>query len=78
MREHNRVAGQLARINPTWSDERLFNEARRIVIATYQHIVYNEYVPIAIGWNTASQFDLLPIQTDDYYMGYDPKVRNSF
>ena len=45
MREHNRVAKLLANYNPTWNDESIFQEARRIVIAEMQHITYNEYIP---------------------------------
>ncbi len=74
MREHNRLATELNKLNPFWSDERLFNEARRILIAQYQHIIYNEYVPVTVGWNTASQFDLLPLQSNEYHKGYDSTV----
>jgi len=42
--EHNRIARNLANKNPSWSDEILFYEARRRVIAIIQAITYNEYV----------------------------------
>ena len=46
MREHNRIANELSELNPTWSDESLFQEAKRITIAEYQNVIYSEWLPI--------------------------------
>ncbi|KAF0306654.1 Peroxidase [Amphibalanus amphitrite] len=48
LREHNRVAASLA-ARHSWHDERLFEEARRLVIAEYQHVLFNEWLPALLG-----------------------------
>ncbi len=35
-RYHNAVARRLSRDHPSWGDQRLFERARRVVIATWQ------------------------------------------
>uniref|UniRef100_A0A7M5V0Z6 Uncharacterized protein n=1 Tax=Clytia hemisphaerica TaxID=252671 RepID=A0A7M5V0Z6_9CNID len=45
VREHNRVASQLRLLNYHWREEKLYQEARKIVIAEWQHVVFNEWVP---------------------------------
>jgi hypothetical protein len=58
LRAHNIHARGLARANPKWGDERIFNEARRIAIAQLQHITYAEYLPIVFGPTLMKYYDL--------------------
>jgi len=44
LREHNRVAGELALAYPKWDDERLFQTARNIMIVLLIKIVIDEYI----------------------------------
>ncbi|XP_063025375.1 dual oxidase 2 isoform X2 [Melospiza melodia melodia] len=48
-RYHNRVAAALAQQHPAWSDEDLFQHARKRVIATFQSIVLYEWLPTLLG-----------------------------
>jgi len=81
MREHNRLAKQLSYINPHWGDERIFQEARKIVIASIQHITYAEWLPALLGENYTRQ-NGLELLTEGYRNAYnetvDPAVSNSF
>ncbi len=54
-REHNRIAEWLLKKNPKWAadperyDEDIFQRARALTIAQYQHIVYEQYFPAEFG-----------------------------
>ncbi|KFR02023.1 Dual oxidase 2 [Nipponia nippon] len=48
-RYHNHLAAVLAQAHPTWSDEDLFQHARKRVIATFQSIVLYEWLPTLLG-----------------------------
>jgi peroxidase len=55
MRNHNAIARQLATLNPAlfgftnWTDDNLFQEARKLNIAIEQNIIYTGYLPALLG-----------------------------
>ena len=71
MREHNRLADQLASKHDDWDDERLYQESRIRVAAQMQVITYGEFLPALLGRHNVPR-----------YNGYNPKVNpgiaNSF
>nr|CAD7197864.1 unnamed protein product [Timema douglasi] len=71
MREHNRLADSLHRVNPHWDEERLYQHARRILIALQQHIIYNEFLPRLLGWTAINLYEL-KLRPQGYYKGYSP------
>ena len=72
LRQHNRMATKLAAINPSWNDQTLFYETRRIVQAIYQHIVFSEWIPATLGANLTQ--DLRPRSAATYFKGYNASV----
>lgn len=54
VREHNRIAKYLHVLNPSWCDEKLFQEARKIVIAELQHITFREWLPVLFNEDLVS------------------------
>lgn len=80
-REHNRIASILAKLNPSASDEWLYQETRRIVIAEIQHITYSEFLPALIGPQQVKRFRLIPRQkgySNEYNIDVNPAITNEF
>ncbi|EMI43934.1 peroxidase family protein [Rhodopirellula sp. SWK7] len=71
LREHNRLADEIAADNPDLTDEEIYQQAREIVIAELQSITYNEFLPALLGEDAL-----------DNYSGYDssvdPSIANEF
>lgn len=63
VREHNYWADRLSAENPSWSDEKIYQEAREMVTAEVQHITYNEFLPTMLGTDALGQYE-----------GYDSSV----
>ncbi|KAK2164701.1 hypothetical protein LSH36_60g05053 [Paralvinella palmiformis] len=61
-RYHNAWARKLKDQHPDWSDEKLFNEARKMVVGVYQKITTKDWLPQWLGK------ELEP------YSGYNPTV----
>lgn len=75
IREHNRLADILSKLNPQWSDEKTFQEARRINIAQYQHVVYYEWLPLFLGEEQMRKGKLIYHKSGSEYVNdYDVTV----
>ncbi|XP_054857793.1 eosinophil peroxidase-like [Eublepharis macularius] len=74
VREHNRLATELKRLNPHWDGEKLYQETRKIIGAVNQVITFRDYLPLVLGNVFNKQLPL--------YKGYDdtvdPTVANVF
>ncbi|XP_069470956.1 myeloperoxidase-like isoform X1 [Ambystoma mexicanum] len=75
MREHNRVARQLNRLNPRWTGERIYQEARKIIGGISQKITYKDYIPLLLGPEASAR--IIP-RYRGYNISADPRVANVF
>jgi peroxidase len=75
MREHNRIAEIIQTKFPDWSNEKVFQHTRRIVIAEYSNIVFGEFLPLILG--TDSIFPAGQLSTQ-YNPKIDPSIVNEF
>lgn len=69
LREHNRIANELKKLNDHWSGNRVYQEARHILIAKMQHITYHHWLKHILG---PKEYELL-----GDYTGYNKSVDSS-
>ncbi|CAG9809437.1 unnamed protein product [Chironomus riparius] len=83
IREHNRIAKELQKLNPRWSDEILFQESRRINIAQFQNIAFYGWFTSVVGAKNVKTlgFFYQPSGNEyanDYDAKLDPSIYNEF
>lgn len=69
VREHNRLCDSLIQVHPDWTDEQLYQHARRMVSGIMQAIIYEEWLP-AMGV-------YLP-EYEGYFTDVNPNIFNVF
>ncbi|KAM8866067.1 eosinophil peroxidase-like [Synchiropus picturatus] len=75
LREHNRLAGALAELNPHWRGERLYQEARKIMGAYFQVLTFRDYLQHIVGPDAIqSKLGTYP----GYDESVDPSISNVF
>ncbi|KAJ8401996.1 hypothetical protein AAFF_G00372310 [Aldrovandia affinis] len=75
LREHNRLARALRQLNPHWSSETLYQEARKIMGGYHQVITFRDYLQHIVGPETvARQLSTYP----GYDETVDPSIANVF
>ncbi|KAG8580283.1 hypothetical protein GDO81_007222, partial [Engystomops pustulosus] len=75
VREHNRVAKSLKKLNPHWSSETTYQETRKIVGALHQIITIRDYIPKILG---PSAFQKYVGNYQGYNENINPSISNIF
>ncbi|KAF6106794.1 thyroid peroxidase [Phyllostomus discolor] len=75
LREHNRLAAALKALNPHWSADTAYQEARKVVGALHQIITLRDYVPKILG---PEAFEQHVGRYEGYNPTVDPTVSNVF
>ena len=76
VREHNRLCDVIKSAEPRWDDETIYQNARRILIAEYQSIIYGGYLPHVLGEKNLGDNKL---SITSYYDGNEnPGMTNEF
>ena len=76
LREHNRIVAELAKSDPTLTDEELYQTARKIIGGLMQKIVFEDYLPEVLGRETVEELILGDFEGFDPTV--DPRVPNAY
>lgn len=71
VREHNRLAAEIAANDPALTGEEIYQEARRFVGALMQVITYQEFLPALLGPNSLAVYS-------GYRWSISPAITNEF
>ncbi|KAG4075552.1 hypothetical protein HA402_003377 [Bradysia odoriphaga] len=80
-RQHNFLATNLRALNPEWTNDIVFEEAKRILGAQLQHITYNEFLPVLLGREYSKNVGILAdpeTRIDHYDPTVDASIANVF
>lgn len=73
LRNHNLIAERLRALQPSWTDEKLYQEARKINIAMFQNIVYTQFLNALLG-----ELNDVTVKEQELHRDYyDPNVDGS-
>lgn len=79
LREHNAIARTIRDHTRGLTGDEIFFEARRILNAEYQNVVYSEFLEAVLGARKAREFDLdVGVGFTDYDPGVRPAILNEF
>uniref|UniRef100_A0A8C9U659 Eosinophil peroxidase n=1 Tax=Serinus canaria TaxID=9135 RepID=A0A8C9U659_SERCA len=74
LQEHNCLVGKLRSLNPHWNDERLYQEAQKVLGAMIQIITYRDYLSLLLG----CRFHRLIPRCRGYNESMDSRISNVF
>ncbi|KAG9469337.1 hypothetical protein GDO78_020778 [Eleutherodactylus coqui] len=74
LREHNRIATKLHKLNQAWSGEKLYQETRKIIVALMQKMTYKNWLPLLLGDEMSKVMPTYKSYSEDE----DPTVSNVF
>ena len=78
LRFHNRLARRLAKLHPRWSDDKIFEETKKINSAVAQHITYTQFMDALLGVPNDIRTNDKELHRDYYKQGLDPRISMIF